>query len=135
MRYFLALLALATASSSFGTLRVPQTVLSPEDLEELGLILEARNINELVPILEAPLNFTLSANDNSNCTLDDVYVFVKDNLENTIYGSSVAPRGGLYSFQLESSYSQFSTITIVCLNEATSGDNYMIELRDYVQSP
>ena len=60
---------------------------------------------------------------------------VKDDSENTIYGSSVALKGGHYHFQLQSIYSQFSTVSLVCQEEGALGDFYVIELRDYVQSP
>lgn len=135
MKYVLALLIAAMSAPTFGTLTVPHTVLSADGLAELGLALEVRDIKDLVPFLEAPLSFTLTIEETGNCELDDVYIFVKDDSDNTIYGSSVALRGGHYHFQLQSNYSQYSTLSLVCKVEGGLGDYYVIELGHYVQSP
>lgn len=133
MRYYLALAIAAISAPVFGALSIPHTVLTPEALAEMGLTLEVRDINDIAPFLEAPLSFALTVEGSSTCDIDDAYVFVKDGPDDVIYGSSIALRGGHYHFQLQSIYTQFSTLNLTCREHANH--LYLIELRDHIQSP
>lgn len=132
MKHILYVFLAMLSAPAFGTLYIPFTVLAPDDLADLGLTLNVRDITDFAPFLDAPLNFTLTASDPDHCVVDDVYIFVRNSVGNVIYGSSVARRGGLYSFQLEADYLDFSTISLVCPDENGESKHYSIELGDHV---
>lgn len=114
MRFILALIAMLTAGTAFGTVTVPRTELKAEDFARLGIVLTAVDANVSRLSMHFPVVVTLNLDSFTECSVRNVYVSFVDEYEILMAGASVAPSSRGFAFQVRPEFFATSRLTFSC---------------------